>query len=681
MFYGYATTISSYYIIQNMSVATKKKSEIWEFFTKNGSNTCICNLCGKVYKTGGAKKSKIVETEEIENEANFVDNDSFKIIEEGQSSHSEISGLLVDRFETVENNVHNSDVNYISTPASLKNKISHYDSSDSKSSSSSNLTQPSIEKSFKNQRSYEPGGTRECEITQSLLYMICKDNLPLSCTEKEGMKKFLNTAIPLYKAPSRKTITSLIENKYISLQAIVRNKMSEVNKISITTDIATVMNATRSFIVLTAHYIDEEKKCMNAMCLGVKNLTPHHTAINICADLNEMLEHWNISKKSIVSVTTDNGANIVAGIKMLLAKENPETNIHVPCLAHNINLVVCKALGAIDDIVNIIDKVKQIVAYFKHSNVAQDNMRNEQKKDGKGDGTYLYLIQEVATRWNSTFYCLERFQLLSKYVGKILSCSTHKNAPPMVTPLELAIIEECLLLLRPFEAATKDISGEKYISGSLVIPLVHCVKTSLQRINVTNEITQKLKEELYKQTEKRLDSYEKNLLLSVATILDPRFKRIHFASPLNAANAIRYIKEQIRCQGALTPPRMETSLEKKDQEDSIWNIHEEVAAKYTTDPQSLENQGLPTELKLYLDQPILYRNHDPIQYWVERKSAFPATFPVAMKFLTILGASVPSERLVSTLNNVCSDHRSRLTPEHTNQLVFLGSIDNSYWRL
>lgn len=96
-----------------MSVATKKKSEIWEFFTKNGSDTCICNLCGKLYKTGGgttnlknhllhkhpscitrisknknkptaitisAKKSKTVETEEIENEANSVDNDLFEIV-------------------------------------------------------------------------------------------------------------------------------------------------------------------------------------------------------------------------------------------------------------------------------------------------------------------------------------------------------------------------------------------------------------------------------------------------------------------------------------------------------------------------------------------------------------------------------------------------------------------------
>jgi len=180
------------------------------------------------------------------------------------------------------------------------------------------------------------------------------------------------------------------------------------------------------------------------MCLGVKNLTPHHTAINICGDLNEMLQDWNILKKNLISVTTDNGANIVAGTKMLLEQEKLE-NIHVSCLAHNINLVVCKALGTINEIINIIGKVKNIVAYFKHSNVAQDDMRNEQKKEGKSDGTYLYLIQEVATRWKSTFYCLERFQLLSGHVGKILMSSTHRNAPPMVTPFELAIIEECLI--------------------------------------------------------------------------------------------------------------------------------------------------------------------------------------------------------------------------------------------
>lgn len=50
------------------------------------------------------------------------------------------------------------------------------------------------------------GGPKEVSITQALVYMICKDNLPLSCTEKEGMLKFLKTVVPLYSPPSRKTV-------------------------------------------------------------------------------------------------------------------------------------------------------------------------------------------------------------------------------------------------------------------------------------------------------------------------------------------------------------------------------------------------------------------------------------------------------------------------------------------
>lgn len=178
------------------------------------------------------------------------------------------------------------------------------------------------------------------------------------------------------------------------------------------------------------YFSDEETTDLCSMNLGVKNLTPHHTALNICEDLKEMLSFWNVKNSQIVSATTDNGANIVAGIKLLFEEKNI---VHVPCFAHNINLVVSKALGSVKDLVQIIDKVKAIVAYFKHSNVAQDDLRNEQKKDGKSDGTYLYLKQEVPTRWNSTFYCLERFLLLSNHVGKILLPPNHKKAPLMLT--------------------------------------------------------------------------------------------------------------------------------------------------------------------------------------------------------------------------------------------------------
>lgn len=425
------------------------------------------------------------------------------------------------------------------------------------------------------------------------------------------------------------------------------------------------------------YILDEENFKMNSMCLGVKNLTTHHTAVNICEDLSQMFEEWHIYKKSLVSVTTDNGANIVAGVKLLLDEE-----LHVPCFAHCLNLVVTKALGAHQEIVTIIEKVKNIVSYFKHSNVAQDNLREEQQKEGKTDGTFLYLKQEVPTRWNSTFYCLERFVLLSGNIGKILLSPVHKKSPVMLTAHELAIIEECLLLLKPFESATRDISGETYVSGSIVIPLINCIKTCLQRINVSQEICRKFKIELSMQVSKRLDPLEKNYLLGTATILDPRFKKIHFESPLNVANIIDKIKieiiKELESQGKT---EMKNSPSSEKSKGSIWSIHEEYVAQSMQSSSSSHTGTLPTEFKLYLDQAIVPKSQDPVLYWIKNKSAFPGTYKVALKYLTILGASVSSERTVSLLNNVVTNHRSRLTPDHTNKLVFLSSLDNFYWNI
>lgn len=49
----------------------------------------------------------------------------------------------------------------------------------------------------------------------------------------------------------------MIENKYEALSTVVSRAISEVDHISLTTDIATVMNSTKSLIVLTGHYIGE----------------------------------------------------------------------------------------------------------------------------------------------------------------------------------------------------------------------------------------------------------------------------------------------------------------------------------------------------------------------------------------------------------------------------------------
>jgi len=52
------------------------------------------------------------------------------------------------------------------------------------------------------------------------------------------------------------------------------------------------------------------------------------------------------------------------------------------------------------DLKQLIDKIKSIVSYFKYSIVAADELRKIQSTSE----TSLKLIQEVSTRWSSTYY-------------------------------------------------------------------------------------------------------------------------------------------------------------------------------------------------------------------------------------------------------------------------------------
>nr|CAI5844920.1 unnamed protein product [Callosobruchus analis] len=75
--------------------------------------------------------------------------------------------------------------------------------------------QSTTDDAFKVQRSYE------CKIFQYIhyhinlgdqrmlryIFMVCKDNYPLSMTERECFKRFLKVAVPLYKPPSRSCVS------------------------------------------------------------------------------------------------------------------------------------------------------------------------------------------------------------------------------------------------------------------------------------------------------------------------------------------------------------------------------------------------------------------------------------------------------------------------------------------
>lgn len=148
----------------------------------------------------------------------------------------------------------------------------------------------------------------------------------------------------------------------------------------------------------------------------------------------------------------------------------------IPCVAHTIHNLVEKALEQNETFSALLSTIKSIVKHFKHSVKSMDALRKEQEINGKKEGQVLVLIQSVSTRWNSCLDMIQRFVDLSGFVAKILMSKCQVNptgTPEMLTTSQLVIIKEMISLLRPFKQYTEEISGGKYVTASMTIPLTN----------------------------------------------------------------------------------------------------------------------------------------------------------------------------------------------------------------
>ncbi len=110
------------------------------------------------------------------------------------------------------------------------------------------------------------------------------------------------------------------------------------------------------------------------------------------------MEEWGGFKVSCC--VTDNASNMTLGI------EKTGWN-HLPCFAHTLNLVVQDAIKNDSEVTGIKEKCKAIVSHFNRSMKSAEKLRAMQQQLKVPE---LKLIQDVATRWNSTYLMMERIQ-------------------------------------------------------------------------------------------------------------------------------------------------------------------------------------------------------------------------------------------------------------------------------
>lgn len=528
--------------------------------------------------------------------------------------------------------------------------------------------------------------------------MIAKDLQPLSIVEDQGFQGFVRALDPKYKLPGRKKLTEThLVKMFDECKGKVRASLQNASSVVLTTDMWTSVS-TEAYLTVTCHLIEIWQ--MREFVLETHTFQEQHTADNISLALKRITEEWGITNK-VVAVVTDNGANMVAAVRKAGWR-------HHPCFAHTLNLIVKDSLKTVPEVVNVLEKCSAIVSFFHHSTQATQKLRSIQQQLKVAEHK---LIQSVDTRWNSVFNMLERLCEQNEAVTTAL-CLLGRNAM-CLNEGELSLIKQTVDALRPFEEVTREVSAEKYVSVSKVIPLVSLIHRAVAACERQGS---SLATQLAQQCQRRFRGIESIHCLAASTFLDVRFKHLGFrdkdsvvvmkkrllsemqevyqivqAAPTVAPSSTATVSST---SGPSTSGPSASGLSTSEPSTSEPSTSGPSASgpNQSPAPSAVSKGGIWTdfdmqvlsgqehrsaasdvhiELRRYTEEKVIPRDRDALVWWQQHEQTFPALSKLAVRYLGITATSVPAERMFSKAGEVLSKKRNRLKGKTVNMILFL----------
>jgi hypothetical protein len=269
-------------------------------------------------------------------------------------------------------------------------------------------------------RPYDKSSAKYKDITKSVATFICQDGLPLYTVEKDGFKHLLNVIDCRYKLPSRTHFADdVIPKLYSEVKERVMNELDHIEYYSATTD-GWTSNTMTPFLSLTVHYISDEWE-LKTRNLQTAYLPDDHTGKNLCDMIESMLDNWELSKDQMVSVTTDNGANMKVAVREL-------GKPRLCCFGLVLNSAVNRALENAS-IANAIATCRRLVSSVTCSYKRKKLLDDAQNELGI---TAKSLSPDCKTRWGSKFKMISRVLLNEQAIRRAFGDRETEHLIPSV---------------------------------------------------------------------------------------------------------------------------------------------------------------------------------------------------------------------------------------------------------
>ena len=252
----------------------------------------------------------------------------------------------------------------------------------------------------------------------------------------------------------------------------------------------------------------------------------------------------------------------------------------------------------------------------------------------------------------------------------------------LLTCTDFKLMENLIRLLEPLEIATTELSGDKYSSISLVIPILTQMHVTLKGMKFDDVYSRKIRDDLYASIKNRFNTIEKDKIYRNSKLLDPRIKDTCFILEENRINAKKELLEEVIVKAKQNSPSQ------KQLDKNIEAPLEPPAKKRRTIFDFIQDQQFDkpsndivnqcsVEIDSYFREAVLEtksgdsKNENILKWWQQNKFRFPNLYKLVKKYLCIPATSCSSERIFSKAGEILSKKRSRLSPKRVNQLIFL----------
>jgi hypothetical protein len=475
------------------------------------------------------------------------------------------------------------------------------------------------------------------------------------------------------------------------------------DKISLTLDCWTSSNV-QAFMGITAHYIDDTW-VPRSLILDFVPLEGEHTGENLCEALVATCERFNILPK-ILGIATDNASNIdkllccfkTACLDRGVTFDKEEQ--HVRCVAHITNLAVQALLrelgtepssagssrddGTTTQAGNVpcVAKLRRIVLNIRSS----PQRRNALK--GQCEACSIRskkLIIDVRTRWNSTYFMIERARELRIPLSNLAKLNINL---PRLSDEEWELLGVVARLLSIFDQATRKLSAVNYPTLNRAVPIYNYLfnnledfrdacdgKTSLREtaaiISQCSPVVKgALKNAIQAAYDKLCEYYGKTWadMYAIAVILDPRYKtnyyRLNDWEEDHVAHAKGALLRAVEAYETDEEPRSSQADDVVDLDPMDQEIHQ------SSKRRRVEEES---EVGSYLAMRTASAGENVLGWWKHHANEYPCLARIARDYLAIPATSVPAERVFSGGADLVTKKRGSLNEDTIQAHLSLGS--------